>query len=626
MMLTLRRSFVLGSLLTLVGCAVDGPEESAPLTYEEAPVSDLGSLIEGVPPQEMLPDESKADEVYPNEFDLMELQTPVQSQGRRGVCSIFATTALMESLYRAEGTITSPDFSEQYLQWSVKTQVMAFTMTDGSSAERNLEAIHRFGIPMESAWPYEPAGWGTDRDPMCTGERRPTRCWTNGEPPAAALEAERYTLPRGRWIRSSPRSIQGHMITKRTPVVVGGEFFYQAWNHGGSMLPTTAENSRRGIVMYPNDEDMRDSRLRPAGHAFLLVGWDADMEVQRRDAMGQPMLDAMGRPVMERGFFLFKNSWGTSRFGLEGTPAPGYGWISFRYVESFLTAYVADLPTVRAPRETCNNGSDDDRDGMSDCMDSDCRADRACMDVGTVTMHSAAPRIAIPDNAPAGASSEIVVAEGGMISSLAVSVNVTHPYRGDLVVRLVRGDRAVTLLDRSGGADDHVRQTFAVADFNGTDAAGRWRLEVVDTARADQGMLEDWSLAITRCTGADCGGAETTRTYSSSMGAAIPDNAPAGVSSDIAVRDAGTITRMSVTVDIEHPYPYDLTVRLSRVGGREFVLVRQPTADGPRFMQRFAVEGFVGEDLRGTWRLTVVDGAARDVGRLSSWSLDATTR
>lgn len=621
---TFRRALATGAILALTGCATT--PDDAPMTFEEAPVSELAPLLEGVPPTAELPDESKADEIYPTEFDLMETQTPVRNQGSRGVCSIFATNALMESLYVTEGSLPNPDFSEQYLQWSVKSQVMAFTNTDGSSAQRNLEAINRFGIVEETAWPYESRGWGVDRDPLCTGDARPVRCWTNGEPPAAAREAQRFNLPRGRWIQSSVRSIQGHMVTKRTPVVVGGEFFYQAWNHGGSMLPVSAEYSRRGIISFPNAADQADSRLRPAGHAYLLVGWDADMEVPRLNAMGQPEVDAMGATVMERGFFLFKNSWGASRFGTEGTPAPGYGWIAFRYVEQFLTAYVSELPTVRLPPETCNNTTDDDRDGMADCDDSDCSADRACMDVSTSTTHSASPAVAIPDNAPAGVTSQIVVAEGGAISSLAVTVDIGHPYRGDLVVRLERDGRVVTLLDRAGGADDNVMQTFAVADFNGVDAAGTWQLVVVDTARADTGTLRSWSLDITRCAAGECAGSEQTRTFENTTAAPIPDNATAGVTRDIVITDTGAISRMSVTVAVTHPYPFDLTLRLSHVGGREFVLVRQPTEDGPSFNRTFTVDGFVGEDLAGTWRLTAVDGAASDVGTLDSWSLDVTTR
>src|SRR5688572_14356876 len=117
--MTLRgRSFVaVLSALALFGCAPP-PAGGDPLTFDEAPVSDLASLMAEAPDNSTLADESKADEVLPRTFDLMELMTPVRSQGSRGTCTIFATAALMESLYVAEGSMTSPDFSEQFLQWS----------------------------------------------------------------------------------------------------------------------------------------------------------------------------------------------------------------------------------------------------------------------------------------------------------------------------------------------------------------------------------------------------------------------------------------------------------------------------------------------------------------------------
>ena len=85
--------------------------------------------------------------------------------------TIFATTALMESLYRAEGSIPNPDFSEQFLQWSVKNELHQFTDGAGSNPQRNLEAIAQFGIPEESAWPYETSQWGASQDPMCNADR-----------------------------------------------------------------------------------------------------------------------------------------------------------------------------------------------------------------------------------------------------------------------------------------------------------------------------------------------------------------------------------------------------------------------------------------------------------------------
>lgn len=620
-----RPAALLALSLPALACAPTGGDDM-PLTFDEAPVSALDPIFEGAPDNSMLEEENKADEVLPATFDLMDIMTPVRSQGRRGTCTIFATVALMESLYRAEGTIASPDFSEQFLQWSSKVEGMSFTTSEGSNPNANLSAISRFGIVDETAWAYETAAWGATNDPLCTGEERmrPVRCFTNGDPPAAALSATRYRLPAGRWINSRRNSLMSYMVNNRLPVVVSGDFFYQAWNHGGSMLPTSADYSRRGIVLYPNAEDIADSRMRPAGHGILLLGFDQNMEVQRLDAMGQPMVDAMGRPVMERGFFLFKNSWGTTRFGTENRFGAGYGWISMRYVEEYMTAYVSGRPTL--PRiEICNNRSDDDGDGMVDCSDSNCTSDRACMDMPTMGGTTATPMAMIPDNSPTGTSSTINVTEAGMVSSVAVTVDITHPYRGDIKIELTHGSTTAILIDRVGAGDDNIRQTFSVADFNGADATGGWTLRVIDTARADVGTLNSWSIDVTRCMGS-CGGTDTARHYENTTSAAIPDNSTAGVTSDIVVSDSGTIRAMSVSVDITHEFPYDLTVRLSRVGGREFTLVRQPSIDGTSLAQTYTVAGFVGEMAPGTYRLTVVDGAARDVGTLNRWSMDVTTR
>ena len=43
-----------------------------------------------------------------------------------------------------------PDFSEQYLQWSVKFQLGDYTWTDGSNADSNLNAINQ--VPLHRPW------------------------------------------------------------------------------------------------------------------------------------------------------------------------------------------------------------------------------------------------------------------------------------------------------------------------------------------------------------------------------------------------------------------------------------------------------------------------------------------
>ncbi|MBZ0117631.1 MAG: proprotein convertase P-domain-containing protein, partial [Sandaracinaceae bacterium] len=300
----------------------------------------------------------------------------------------------------------------------------------------------------------------------------------------------------------------------------------------------------------------------------------------------------------------------------------GFGWISYHYVQRYMTAYVSGLPQVRL-REVCNDGADNDRDMQTDCADSDCAAERACMDPGN-SNESTTP-VAIPDNSTTGASSTITIAEAGTISSLAVSLDIEHTYVGDLRVELTHGGTTTTLIDRQGGSADNMQRTFDVADFNGADAAGDWVLRVVDTAAQDTGTLRSWRVDITRCT-TDCSGSAQTRTYSDTAGVSIPDDNTTGVARTIDVSDTGTIQELSVTIDITHPFPLDLTVRLAKEGGREFVVFTEDSMSTGGVQRTFRMTQFDGEQLAGRWRLTVVDGAARDVGTLNGWSLQVTAR
>ena len=111
----LRKKLVVASLaLGLVGCGND--ENPTPMTGEvdfglDSLDSYAGNYMESVRAES----DAKADQTYPEAFDLVSTQTGIKSQGSRGVCSIFGTVALMEHLYISEGTITEPDFSEQFL-------------------------------------------------------------------------------------------------------------------------------------------------------------------------------------------------------------------------------------------------------------------------------------------------------------------------------------------------------------------------------------------------------------------------------------------------------------------------------------------------------------------------------
>lgn len=486
-----RLSLFAATATFLAACAGDAP---SPYDGDYA-VSTHDPLFEGAPANDTLPDENKADANYPRQFfELVREQSPVKSQGRRGVCSIFATTALMENLYIKAG-VADADFSEQYMQWSAKEQVREFRNTDGSNASANLRAASDFGIVEERFWPYEASPWTAANDPACTGgENLPVQCYTNGAPPQDAVEAVKHKLPRGRYLNTN--SIKAHLTSKRSGVVVGMTFFYQSWNHRRSVLPVSSEYWREGIVLYPNAKDREESLKSRAGHAVLIVGWDDDKEVAIVDDKGQVVKDEAGNPVVEKGFWIFKNSWGTGSFGVANPHGDGYGYLSMKYVREYGSAYASDVPRLATPAEVCDNGTDDDRDGQTDCDDSQCAAAPACQAAPTERVYTATPAVAIPDDDAAGVSSTIAVPDAGTVGSLKVTVSIDHTYRGDLKVVLTHAGRSVTVHDRAGSYEDDLDVTIDAPTFAGATLAGDWTLTVSDHAGDDVGTLQSWGLTV----------------------------------------------------------------------------------------------------------------------------------
>ncbi len=482
---------LLAPLALSAACATDtGPspyDDDFPLAGDE--------LLDGVPGNDTLPDDNKADASYPRKLSLAAQQSPVKSQGGRGVCSIFASTAQLENLYLKAGA-TNADFSEQYLQWAVKSQLGEFTTTEGSNGQANMKAIVQYGIPAEAAWPYESVRWGTGNDPACTGATQPTRCYTNGEPPAAAVAAAKFKVPSSRYLNTN--SIKAHITSKGTAVVVGMTFFYQAWNHRASTLPISTDLWRDGFVTYPNETDKQKSLEKRAGHAILIVGWDDDLTAPMRDGTGAILTNADGTPKLEKGFWLFKNSWGTGNFGVDNPEGDGYGWLSMKYVAEYGSATAAEVPTVTAPTEVCDDAAaaDEDGDGEANCDDSGCAAHPACAEEPTALSYDATVASPIPDDSATGISSTITPSDAGTVGAVEVVVDVTHSWRGDLTVKLSHGGVTKTLISGEGGSADDLKQAFTVEGFGGTAVSGAWTLTVSDGAAQDTGTFNAWTLNL----------------------------------------------------------------------------------------------------------------------------------
>ncbi|MCK6546957.1 proprotein convertase P-domain-containing protein [Myxococcota bacterium] len=238
---------------------------------------------------------------------------------------------------------------------------------------------------------------------------------------------------------------------------------------------------------------------------------------------------------------------------------------------------------------------------------------------------SVSPALAIPDNVAAGVTSSLEITESVSPTAVRLTVDITHTYRGDLRVVLTRGTQSITLHDRTGGSTDNLRTTYDVPALVGVDARGTWTLTVSDLDRADVGTLVSWSLELTRPAAGGGGGGTgpVTRELAATPNLAIPDANTTGVQSTITFDEELRVDDLRVDVVITHPYIGDLTVTLSN-GTATQVLHRREGGSADDIRRTFETAAFRNASARGTWTLSVVDGAARDVGTLASWRLIVT--
>ncbi|MFD9255492.1 S8 family peptidase [Streptomyces bottropensis] len=105
--------------------------------------------------------------------------------------------------------------------------------------------------------------------------------------------------------------------------------------------------------------------------------------------------------------------------------------------------------------------------------------------------------VSIPDNGAAIESSIAVTGRtGNAPSTLQVGVDITHTYRGDLVLTLVAPDGSTYPLKASSSdSADNLVTTYSV-NASSEVANGTWKLRVQDVADADTGRLNNWKLTF----------------------------------------------------------------------------------------------------------------------------------
>lgn len=224
----------------------------------------------------------------------------------------------------------------------------------------------------------------------------------------------------------------------------------------------------------------------------------------------------------------------------------------------------------------------------------------------------------IPDNKAAGITSELPVVGNGSVGTLALSLAITHPFRGDLKVTLVSpGGKQFVVSNRAGGsADNLVISNMPLPAFVGDTAAGTWKLVVADLAAVDVGTLTSWSLRIN-------GSCSVEPPWSGSATPNLPtiDNGTACTSLNV----TGTGDASTAKLDIAGRHDFRNVLR-GTIAHNGVTVAAFPTSTFPSGAGAFsfanrAVSGITGS-ASGTWTLCIVDtDAFGDTGTLTSWSV-----
>lgn len=110
--------------------------------------------------------------------------------------------------------------------------------------------------------------------------------------------------------------------------------------------------------------------------------------------------------------------------------------------------------------------------------------------------YSVTANLSIPDNKTAGIKSALTADAIPGSRKVYVSVNISHTYIGDLVIKVTSpSGKVATLHSRAGAGTDDLNKVYEVTSSLGSEKKlGVYQISVQDLAARDVGFLNSWSL------------------------------------------------------------------------------------------------------------------------------------
>lgn len=239
---------------------------------------------------------------------------PIRNQGPRGTCVSFTVTAINEYIKRRRGIVR--DLSEQHLYYETK-------LIDGSPGgcgtwqAKAAIALRVRGQCREAIWPYRSALPCNNHGPLPVVAR----------PDGLNNRLNLLVVP-----TRNVLAYKSHMAMQR-PVGVSIPV-YNSWYQSAATRQTGRITMRIG-----NEQAI-------GGHAVCLVGY----------------VDTPASPG--GGYFIVRNSWGTTAFGSANPFGAGYGTIPYQYITNDAwEAFTAVVPGILTVRDSDEEEATDDTDG-----------------------------------------------------------------------------------------------------------------------------------------------------------------------------------------------------------------------------------------------------------------------
>ena len=212
----------------------------------------------------------------------------------------------------------------------------------------------------------------------------------------------------------------------------------------------------------------------------------------------------------------------------------------------------------------------------------------------------------------------INVWSSGKVQEMKVRLDITHPFVGDLTVKLSSpsGKEAI-LHDREGGSEDNLKVVLngdMLGEFIGENAKGLWTLTCSDHATRDAGTLNTWGLDLV-CEDMEEG-------YKKEV--FIPTKGTDSLVSTQECRFSGRVIACEADLEIEHPLIGDLVASLVSPSGTEVVLHNREGGSQNHIKHHYAgaqMNAFVGDQTAGTWTLKVANFHSSNEGVLKHWKV-----